>query len=124
MTALLASEAYTVPVKPRRSGTSAPRRQVPVGAPPREASWVHVPHTPAAFDPAPAASLPVAHASGAGYAVARYEWTPRGLAVLLTLVAAVVLTMASTLVATFLAISPEAPGAAQGAPAVVSVAGR
>ncbi len=66
-------------------------------------------------------------APGAGQALLdrpRYEWTARGLAVMLALVVLVVGVMATTLVSAFLAVSDE-PLPAPGIPvAVVGVAAR
>jgi len=107
MTALLADPVTTahlipVPVRPGRSGRANVRR--PVGAPPRP--WAHVPRgvpSEAAVHFEVDAVRPVPRTE----ALPRYEWTNRGLAVILALVIGVVALMSVTLVGAFLAVSDE-----------------
>lgn len=120
MTALLADQVITSPVLPLRVG----RGPVPGLAlvPPAEA-WSHRQATA----PAPAAGEvrvllappPVAVSPAAVGAPARYEWTNRGLAVLLAVVILVVGFMATTLVTAFLAVSNAPIPAQPAAPAQV-----
>ena len=131
MTALLADpvpapSARPVPVRPGRSDRGASARR-PVAVPPRE--WAHVPRAaaiPVGVDPAASSVAQVSSveldavrpvrpvdAEGAVPAVPpassapRYEWTNRGIAVLLLLVAGVVTLMTVTLMSAFLAVSDE-----------------
>ncbi len=135
MTAAPPVNLLAAPVRPRRAARGAnahPRPSAPSAAGPRAGAWSHVPRSSRAVEVATALALqaPGADAAGDGplapvvrlredtvpvrrlvaaSAVVgpRYEWTDRGVAVLLLLVAAVVAVMATTLVSAFLAVSPE-----------------
>lgn len=136
MTAAQNEQVLTAPVRPRRADRGAnahPRSTAPAAAGPRAASWVHVPRSTPNVEAATARALGAPRFAGEPelapvirlredtvrvrriVAEPRYEWTPRGLAVLLALVAVVVGLMAATLVAAFLAVSdaplPAAPPA-------------
>lgn len=150
MTALHSDRVSAAPVRPRRADRGAnahPRSTAPAAAGPRARGWTHVPRSSAEVDVATVRALQVTAARPAAAAAdrrlapvvrlredtvpvrrliaePRYEWTPRGLAVLLALVAVVVGFMAATVVSAFLAVSPEPlPRASGAAPVVVAQAG-
>jgi len=133
MSADPAAKAPAVPVRPRRAGRAAharPRLDAPSAARPRDAAWVHlsgpsvgegggvrlvaarggaVPRPQAeAGGRAPIDAAPAPRPQAAPAPV-RYEWTDRGIAVLMTLVAIVAVLVTATLVSAFLAVSPDAP---------------
>lgn len=142
MTAAHPEKVLAAPVRPRRArpGANAHRPTAPVAAGPRAGAWVHVPRSSSSVEAATALTLqalapvvrlredtiPVRRVPSAPRVAAesgaepRYEWTPRGLAVLLTIVAAVVGAMAVTLVAAFLAVSAEPLPAGAAAPQVAA----
>ncbi len=134
MSTMLAPEAFA-PVKPRsRAGRGAnahPRLNAPSAQRHREAAWVHVPAPQACEHVAPVIELrpqrvecdtvPVVRLAPAAPAAPRYEWTNRGIAVLLTLVGLVFAVMVGTIVTAYLAVSdaPPTPNEAPAAAALV-----
>nr|NLI51230.1 hypothetical protein [Propionibacterium sp.] len=146
MTALHPDQVASVPVRPHRADRGAnarPRSTAPAAAGPRARTWTHVPRssvnvevaTALALQAPPVRRAPVGERPPATVtrlledtvpvrrlaAEPRYEWTPRGLAVLLALVAIVVGIMTITLVSAFLAVSSEPLTVAAPAPAAVAL---
>ncbi len=105
MTALLADPIPTMPAMPRLRTPGTQVRPVVGSAP-----WVVV--APVRDSSDAVRPVPVAEH--------RYEWTDRGLAVILALVALVVAVMVATLVSAFLAVSNE-PIPPRGSAATVAI---